>query len=518
LRMDAAQLEVFKHLFAAVGEEMGVALRRSAFSPNIKERLDFSCAVFDSAGRMASQAAHIPVHLGAMPEAVRRCLESIDLGPGDAALLNDPYRGGTHLPDITVVSPVFVDSDRLGFVANRAHHADVGGMAPGSMPLAQEVFQEGLILPPVRLVKGGVVDEDLMHMILANVRTPVERRGDLHAQVAANRRGVERLHALAGRYGADGLTAAMNALMAYAERMTRRLLAALPAGTYRFEDQMDDDGFEPQPAVIRATVTLAGEEATVDFEGTSPQRRGGINAVMPITTAAVSYVFRCLVGLDIPSNSGCLAPIRILAPPGSLVNPRPPASVAAGNVETSQRIVDVVFGALAQACPDRVPAASQGTMNNLTIGGWDPARGRAFAYYETLGGGMGARPGKDGASAIHSHMTNTLNTPVEALEFAYPLRVREYSVRRGSGGAGHWRGGDGAVREIELLAEARVTILSDRRRSAPYGLSGGGAGKSGRNLLIRGESITELESKVTLAAKAGDRIRVETPGGGGMGE
>ncbi len=518
MSLDAVQLEVFKHLFAAVGEEMGVTLRRSAFSPNIKERLDFSCAVFDAAGRMASQAAHIPVHLGAMPEAVRRCLQNIDLGTGDVALVNDPYQGGTHLPDITVVSPVFVNSERLAFVANRAHHADVGGMSPGSMPLAQEVFQEGLILPPVRIVKSGAVDEDLMRVILANVRTPAERRGDLRAQLAANRRGVERLQALAGRYGATGLAETMEALIVYAERMTRRLIASLPAGTYRFEDQMDDDGMDPEPAVIRAAVTLAGEEATVDFDGTSPQRRGGINAVLPITIAAVSYAFRCLVGLDIPSNSGCLAPIRVLAPRGSLVNPLPPASVAAGNVETSQRIVDVVFGALAQACPDRVPAASQGTMNNLTIGGWDPARGRAFTYYETLGGGMGARPGKDGASAIHSHMTNTLNTPVEALEFAYPLRVREYSVRRGSGGAGRWHGGDGVIREIELLAEAQVTILSERRKSAPYGLSGGGPGQTGRNLLIREGSVTELKSKVSIAGKVGDRIRIETPGGGGIGD
>jgi len=355
-------------------------------------------------------------------------------------------------------------------------------------------------------------------VILANVRTPAERRGDLRAQLAANRRGVERLQALAGRYGPAGLAQAMEALIVYAERMTRRLIAGLPAGTYRFEDQMDDDGMDPEPAVIRAAVTLAGEEATVDFDGTSPQRRGGINAVLPITIAAVSYVFRCLVGLDIPSNSGCLAPIHVLAPQGSLVNPRPPASVAAGNVETSQRIVDVVFGALAQACPDRVPAASQGTMNNLTIGGWDPARGRAFTYYETLGGGMGARPGKHGASAIHSHMTNTLNTPVEALEFAYPLRVREYSVRRGSGGAGRWHGGDGVVREIELLAEAQVTILSERRKSAPYGLAGGGPGQTGRNLLMRGDSVTELESKVSIPGKVGDRIRIETPGGGGIGD
>jgi N-methylhydantoinase B len=515
--MNGAQLEVFQHLFAAVAEEMGAALRRSAFSPNIKERLDFSCAVFDARGRMASQAAHIPVHLGAMPEAVRSCLKHLELAPGDAALLNDPYLGGTHLPDITVVSPVYFEGERLAFVANRAHHADVGGVSPGSMPLAEEVFQEGLILPPVRIQRGGIVEDDLLRVILANVRTPRERLGDLRAQLAANHRGIDRIQSLAARYGALGVNAAMDALILYAERMTRRLIASLPQGTYVFEDQMDDDGFDSQPARIRVAVTLRGEEAVVDFTGTSPQRRGGINAVLPITAAAVAYVFRSLIGLDIPANSGCLEPIHILAPEGSLVNPRPPASVAAGNVETSQRIVDVLLGALAQACPDRVPAASQGTMNNLTIGGGDPARGRPFTYYETIGGGMGARPGKDGAAAIHSHMTNTWNTPVEALEFAYPLRVREVSIRRGSGGAGKWRGGDGMVREIELLANARVTILSDRRIFSPYGLQGGSDGRAGLNFLLRDGESLPLPGKASFGGRAGDVVRIETPGGGGLG-
>jgi N-methylhydantoinase B len=452
-----------------------------------------------------------------MPEAVKRCLEQLELGPGDVALVNDPYQGGTHLPDITLVSPVWVGDQRLAFVANRAHHADIGGMTPGSMPIAEEVFQEGLILPPVRIARQGAVEDDLLRLILANVRTPGERLGDLRAQLAANRRGVSRMEELIGHYGSDVTTGAMEDLRAYAERMTRRLIAGLPPGTYRFEDQMDDDGLDPEPAILRVAITLAGEEARVDFAGTSSQRRGGINAVLPITIAAVAYVFRCLVGLDIPANSGCLAPIQILAAKGSLVNPSFPAAVAAGNVETSQRIVDVLLGALAQACPDRVPAASQGTMNNLTIGGWDPERGRAFTYYETIGGGMGARPGKDGASAIQTHMTNTLNTPVEALEFAYPLRIRELSVRRGSGGKGRWRGGDGTIREIELLAPARVTILSERRASAPYGLGGGHPALPGRNILIRGEKETSLPAKTSFDGKVGDVVRVETPGGGGLG-
>jgi N-methylhydantoinase B len=517
MTLDPVRLEVFKHLFAAVAEEMGAALRRSAFSPNIKERLDFSCAVFDAQGRLASQAAHIPVHLGAMPHAVAQCLASLDLGPGDSALLNDPYRGGTHLPDLTLVTPVFVGTERIGFVANRAHHADVGGMTPGSMPLAREVFQEGLIVPPVRLVRGGQTDQDLLRLILANVRTPAERRGDLLAQLAANRLGERRLLDLAERHGPAAVADAMQALRAYSERMTRRLLADLPDGVYRFEDRMDDDGFRDQPARLHVTITLHGEEAVVDFTGSSDQREGGINAVLPITLSATYYVIRALVGLDIPSNSGCLEPVQVVAPEGSLVNARPPASVAAGNVETSQRIVDVLLGALARACPERIPAASQGTMNNLTLGGWDPLRRRPFTYYETIAGGSGAMAGEDGAAAVHTHMTNTLNTPVEALESAYPVRVVEYSIREGSGGEGRWRGGDGVVREIELLTEADVTILSDRRKHAPYGLAGGRPGKRGRNILIRSHRRERLPGKGTLRGRAGDRIRIETPGGGGYG-
>jgi N-methylhydantoinase B len=514
---DPIRLEVFKHLLASVAEEMGAVLRRSAFSPNIKERLDFSCAVFDEAGRLASQAAHIPVHLGAMPQAVLECLRSLDLGPEDAALLNDPYRGGTHLPDLTLVSPVFAESRLLGFVANRAHHADVGGMTPGSMPLAREVYQEGLIVPPVRLVREGELDREILDLVLANVRTPQERRGDLMAQMAANRFGRLRLQELAGRYGRAHIQEAMQALRAYSERMTRRLLAGLPDGTYRFEDRMDDDGVSPEPAMVRVAVTLLGDQATVDFSGTSPQRAGGINAVLPITLSATYYVFRCLVGLDIPSNSGCLEPVRVIAPEGSLVNPRPPAAVAAGNVETSQRIVDVLLGALAQACPERIPAASQGTMNNLTLGGWDPFARRPFTYYETIAGGAGAMPGRPGAGAIHTHMTNTRNTPVEALESSYPLRVVEYRLRDGSGGAGRWRGGEGIVREIELLTDSEVTILSDRRRSSPYGLGGGGPGTRGRNSLHRRGKRAALPGKASLHGKKGDVIRIETPGGGGVG-
>lgn len=550
---DPIRLEVFKHLFASVAEEMGVVLRRTSYSPNIKERRDFSCALFDAAGQMIAQAAHIPVHLGAMPLSVQAAIAAFDFAPGDVAILNDPYRGGTHLPDITLVTPIFLTAQTLGvssgqaaipgeatiadsaevrveqekpqgsvarpfaFAASRAHHADVGGMSPGSMPIARELIQEGIIIPPLKLVEEGRVNQGLLDLLLANVRTPEERLGDLRAQLAANAKGAQRLGQLVGRYGAAEVHATMQALVDYAERMTRRLLAGLPDGVYRFADRLDDDGVDPWPAEIAVAVTIDGDEATVDFSGTSPQRRGSVNAVYAITLSATLYAFRCLLGDDTPTNSGCLRPIRVIAPEGTLVNAQPPAPVAGGNVETSQRITDVLLGALAQAAPERVPAASQGTMNNLTIGGWDPARGQPFTYYETIAGGMGARPGKDGADAIHTHMTNTLNTPVEALEYAYPLRVQRYEIRRPSGGAGQWRGGDGVRRDIELLADAQVALLTERRAFAPYGLAGGDSGQSGRNVLIRDGEEHDLPGKTTLAAQVGDVISVQTPGGGGWG-
>ncbi len=515
---DATRLEIFKHQFSSVAEEMGVVLQRSAFSPNIKERRDFSCALFDVKGQMIAQAAHIPVHLGAMPLSVEEGIRRFDFSPGDVVILNDPYRGGTHLPDITLITPVFIDRKLFGFVANRAHHSDVGGMSPGSMPLSCELFQEGIIIPPLKLVEAGRENRGLMDFLLANVRTPKERAGDLRAQVAANRKGDRRIHELVGRYGKAELVFYMRGLLDYAERMTRRLIARLPDGSYSFSDYMDDDGVESKPVKIAVTVTIKGEEAVVDFTGSSPQTKGNINLVRAVTLSAVYYVFRCLIGLDIPSNSGCLKPLRVIAPEGTVVNAHSPAAVAAGNVETSQRLVDVLLGALSQACPERVPAASQGTMNNLSIGGWNRERGRLYAYYETVGGGMGARPGKNGADAIHTHMTNTMNSPVEALEYAYPFLVRCYEIRRGSGGAGRWRGGDGIRRDLELLEEAQVTILSDRRKYAPYGLAGGQPGQPGCNVLIREGKERPLPGKVHLAARKGDVISLRTPGGGGYGK
>jgi N-methylhydantoinase B len=517
--MNAVDLEIFKGLLTAIPEEMGIVLRRSSFSPNIKERLDFSCALFDSEARMVAQAAHIPVHLGAMPLSVLACLRELDLAPGDVAILNDPYRGGTHLPDISLVTPMFLEgSDRpFALLANRAHHADVGGISPGSMPISTDLGEEGILLPPSKLVEAGQLNQLLWDQIMQAVRTPEERAGDLRSQLAANRLGLERVAELTERYSPQVVQEATQNLLEYSERATRELLIGIPDGKYRFTDHMDDDGVSGEPADIRVTVMIEGDSASVDFEGTSPQRPGNINAVFAITVSAVQYVFRCLLSLDVPSNSGCLAPIAVKAPEASLVNAAPPAAVAAGNVETSQRIVDCLFGALAQACPDRIPAASQGTMNNLTIGGWDAARARSFAYYETIAGGMGARPDKDGASGIHTHMTNTLNTPTEALEYAFPIRIHRYGLRVGSGGRGSHSGGEGVIREIELLSDAEVTIISERRRFRPYGLHGGEAGLPGINQIISSDGVRELPGKVNLAGKNGERLRIETPGGGGFG-
>ncbi|HXV19558.1 MAG TPA: hydantoinase B/oxoprolinase family protein [Desulfuromonadales bacterium] len=517
--IDPIRLEVLKNRFVSLAEEMGAVLMRTAFSPNIKERRDFSCALFDRHGEMLAQAAHIPVHLGSMPLSVTAALERSDLAPGDMLLLNDPYRGGTHLPDITLVTPVYLDDDRpVFFLANRAHHADVGGMSAGSMPLSTEIFQEGLRIPPVKIVRGGEIDPELLALLLANVRTPVEREGDLSAQIAANRTGERRLREIVGQYGLAEVERYGGALLDYGERLMAAVIRDIPDGIYTFADLLDDDGAGTEAIPIRCKIAVCGGRATVDFTDCAPQVAGCLNAVRAITLSAVFYVFRLLAPEEIPSNAGCLRPIEVLTRPGTVADCTFPAAVAGGNVETSQRLVDVLLGALAQALPGRIPAASAGTMNNLTIGGVDPRNGELFTYYETIAGGAGGGPGGDGASGVQTHMTNTLNTPVEALEHAYPLRVRQYSLRDGSGGSGRQRGGDGVVREVELLGAARLTLISERRVSAPYGLQGGGAGRQGRNQLIRGGEVTELPAKVTVEARAGDRLRIETPGGGGWGK
>jgi N-methylhydantoinase B len=518
---DPTQLEIFKNLFHSVAEEMGAALRRSAFSPNIKERRDYSCAVYDSRGEVLAMGDHMPVHLGSMPASVAAARKALKLDPGDIALLNDPFAGGTHLPDLTMLMPVYLPGQKVPgfFVANRAHHADIGGALAGSMGPAREIFQEGLRIPPLKIFRRGQLCRDVLSLLLANVRTPAEREGDLSAQIAACRLGERRLREICAKYGHAQVRRYGNHLLYYSAAMMRATLAEIRPGTYSAEDFLDGDGVTAAPLKIRVCVRIQRRSAEIDFSGSAPQCAGNVNAVEAIAVSAVYYVFRCLLSEEVPATSGLLRPLRIFAPPGTIVNAMPPAAVAGGNVETSQRMVDTLLRALAKAAPQRIPAASQGTMNNLTLGGRDPRRGGApFAYYETIAGGMGARPGLDGISAIHTHMTNSWNTPVEVFEGTYPVRVHCYGIRRGSGGAGRYRGGDGIVREIELLTESQVGILSDRRALGPYGLAGGSAGRRGKNSLIRGSRKIALPAKCSLHAKAGDVLRIETPGGGGWGK
>ncbi|HTZ95448.1 MAG TPA: hydantoinase B/oxoprolinase family protein [Terriglobales bacterium] len=525
MRRDPIELEIFKNIFHSIAEEMGAALRRTAFSPNIKERRDYSCAVFDRLGEVIAMGDHMPVHLGSMPMSVRAVLDRMALGPDDVAMLNDPFAGGTHLPDITLVAPVFVSRKKKQpdfFVASRAHHADVGGTYPGSMGLCHEIYQEGLRIPPVRIMSGGKIQNDILALLLNNVRTPVEREGDLGAQIAACHTGADRLAEVCGRYGLGRTTRAARELLDYSEEMMQAVLHRVPIGIYAAEDFLDSDGVSDTPVKIAVTIKFSSRPRTsvvVDFNGSDPQVQGSVNAVEAITYSACSYVFRCLLAEDVPATAGLMRPIKVVAPERTVVNARPPAAVAGGNVETSQRIVDVLLRALVQAIPHRIPAAASGTMNNLTIGGIDPRTNEPFAYYETIAGGMGARPTKAGVSGVHTHMTNSLNTPVEALEHAYPFRVRRYSLRSDSGGTGQFRGGDGIVREIEVLTDSEFTLLADRRERGPYGLSGGGAGSPGKTIAIRVDgSQQELPGKFNIRLRKGERIRIETPGGGGWGK
>ncbi len=552
-RRDPVEVEIFKNIYHSIAEEMGAALRRTAFSPNIKERRDYSCAIFDSGGEVIAMGDHMPVHLGSMPMSVRAAIDDFEPGPGDVIMLNDPFRGGTHLPDITLVAPVYIGPKQRGqdalatagedpgptgrglrarkrggspdfYVASRAHHADVGGTYPGSMGLCREIYQEGLRLPPVRIMRAGKMVRDVLALLLNNVRTPDEREGDLGAQIAACHTGAERLREVCDRYGLGRAKNAAKELLEYSEQMMRAFVARVPRGTYQAEDFMDGDGISERPVKIAVAVKFAGARmkgddlVTVDFTGTDPQVEGSINAVEAITYSACFYVFRCLLAEDVPATSGLMRPVRVVAPSGTVVNARPPAAVAGGNVETSQRVVDVLLRALAQALPQQIPAAASGTMNNLTIGGIDPRTGDPFAYYETIAGGMGARPTKPGISGVHTHMTNSLNTPAEALEYSYPLRVRQYSLRRGSGGGGKHRGGNGIVREIEVLTDVEVTLLADRRLRGPWGLNGGQEGTPGKTCVIRLDgTVEELPGKFNIRLNKGERIRIQTPGGGGWG-
>ena len=515
--MDAISLEVFRNLFASVAEEMGVTLQRAAFSPNIRERLDFSCAVFDAQARMVAQAAHIPVHLGSMPASVEAAVKAFDsFQEGDVIVLNDPYRGGTHLPDVTMVSPVFAASELVYFVASRAHHADVGGMSPGSLPLSTELYQEGIIIPPVKLMLSGWINDGVLAMIIANTRAPQERMGDLEAQLAAHRAGKERLLDILIEHGVESTAEHAQALMDYSRRMTQATIQTIPDGEYTFSDALEGDGQAEFQIPINVKVTVKGDAMTVDFAGSSPQVMGNVNAVEPIVRSATWYCVRLLANEDIPVNHGCFDAVSVLTEAGSVLNPHFPAAVAVGNTETGQRVVDAVLGALSKAIPDKIPAASQGSMNNLTVGGL--VDGQQFVYYETIGGGHGAGQDGIGVSGRHSHMTNTLNTPVEALEYTLPMRVLEYSLRDKSGGAGQHRGGDGIRRTYEFLTDATVTINSERRINAPYGLNGGKAGEKGVNTLVQSGKKRALKGKDTAQVKKGDRLTIETPGGGGWGK
>jgi N-methylhydantoinase B len=526
---DSVTQEVIRNACIALCEEMNANLIRTGYSPNIKERRDCSCALFDADGEMISQAENMPVHLGAMPFSVRAAIDRFPpetLEPGDAVLLNDPFYGGAHLPDLTLVTPVFHDGDDgeqdlVAFAANRAHHADVGGSRAGSVAAdSTEIYQEGLRIPPVKLFEGGEANDAVFDMVLSNVRTPDERRGDLRAQEAANQTGKRRFLELVEKYGRETLTAALEEIQEYSEARMRSEIEALDDGTYEFRDVLDDDGVGNVDLPIQAAVTVDGDSVTVNFEGSAPQTAGPVNAVLAVTASATYYSIRCVTDPDIPPNHGCYRPITVEAPEGSIVNPNPPAAVVGGNLETSQRVTDVVLGALAEQAPERVTAAGQGTMNNITFGGTDPRSGTPYAFYETQGGGFGGRAGKDGLDGVHVHMSNTMNTPVEVLETAYPLRVRRYELRQDSGGAGEFRGGLGLRRDIQVRGhEARFSLLADRHQHRPYGLEGGDPGESGAAELTTADGETvRLPQKSTHELPPGATVSIRTPGAGGYGD
>jgi N-methylhydantoinase B len=509
---DPIQIAVFDNAFAAVCEQMGETLRRCAVSVNVKDRLDFSAALFDPAGQLVAQAAHIPVHLGSMAYALRGILDQVDPGPGEMVLTNDPYRGGTHLPDLTVVAPVDCGGVRIGYVASRAHHADVGGKAGVSMALATTLADEGVVIPPVIISRNGELLEEALTALLMATSQPDERRRDLAAQVAANGIGIRELLALHDAVGKEKLAAMMQALLDYSERGLRDLIGELPEGRWSFTDYMDGDGIKPERIKIAVALTREGSDLKIDFAGTAPCVEGNVNAVLPVTMASVFYVFRCLLGDDIPANAGCLKPLKVVAEAGTVVNASWPHAVAAGNVETSQRIVDVLLGALAKAWPDRIPAASCGSMNNVSLAT------RNLSYYETVAGGMGASREVEGLSCVQTHMTNTRNTSIEALESTFPVRLLAYRQRTGSGGAGAQRGGDGVIREMEVLESMTLALLTERRQQGAWGLAGGRRGRAGKNRLRTGGRWETLPAKVVKELAPGDRISIETPGGGGYGK
>ncbi len=510
---DPVRLEVFHQLLAAVCEEAGALLQRTAISPNIRERRDFSCALFDCDGGLVAQAAHIPVHLGSAGDSVLAVREQLDLEAGDVAVLNDPYAGGTHLPDVTMVRPVFVGAEPgpSWFLVNRAHHADIGGAVPGSMGVATDLFAEGLVIPPVKLRSRGHYNRDVLRLLGANVRGAAERHVDFQAQDASLLLAEKRLLALLKEHGRSTVEAYCRHLMDYAESIVRQVLHKVPKGTYTAQDVMEDDGTGSGPYTIKLALGVDGRRLRFDFRETQGQAKGGINANRSIVMAACVYVLRCLCPQRCPTNQGLYRRLEVLTKPGTLVEPNWPAPVAGGNVETSQRLVDVCLAALRKGLPQAMPASSAGTMSNLSLGG------SGFAFYETLPGGAGASATAPGSSATQTHMTNTRNTPVEELELRYPVRVESLTVRRGSGGPGRHRGGDGLIKELRLLQDGTVTLFCERHQVAPQGCRRGGPGKTGKARILQGARPRKLPAKCTVELQPGDVLRIETPGGGGWG-
>ncbi len=518
MSLSAFELEIYQNILSSIAEEMGVVLIRAGFSPNIKERRDLSCAIFLANGDMVAQAAHIPIHLASMSFAVRAVLDMPEINDGDILILNDPFRGGTHLPDITCIMPVFHNEKLEFFVASRAHHADIGGLTPGSMPLSTSIDEEGILISPSKLYKKGKLNRKLFNEILDSTRDPEEREGDFKAQVGAIKLGEKRIRETIKKYSLEKLKQAGAELLDYSEKMMKEVTRQIPDGKYEFEDYLDNDGAGTNKIPIKAKITIKGSRAKVDFRGSSKQVKGNLNAPYSVTTAAAIYVFQCLAPLTMPLNSGPLRVVEIIVDDNSILNAKYPSAVVGGNVETSQRVVDVVFGALSKAVPNKVPAASAGSMSNFTFGGVNPRTQRGYAYYETIAGGMGGRLGLDGVAAVQTHMTNTLNTPVESLERELPVILNLYSIRKNSGGKGRYNGGDSIVREYKFLSTATVSMITERRNYAPYGIVGGKPGKKGKNTLIRGKKENILKPKATFEVKKGDSIRIETPAGGGWGK
>jgi len=512
------KMELIRGALEYTAEEMGIALRNAAYSANIKERMDHSCAIFDKYGRLIAQAEHIPVHLGAMPIAVKKIIKEIEFNEGDYVIFNDPYYGGTHLPDITLITPFFYDGELICYLVNRAHHSDVGGKIPGSIPGdATEIFEEGLIIPPVKLIKNSRIDNDVLKLVMANSRTPFIRRGDIMAQIASNNIGLKRLKEILDKFGVDEFIDSVNTLLEYSERRMIKEINRFPKMKIYAEDYLDDSGSSDTPVKIAVEIIIKQDEMIFDFSKSDEEVDGPINAPYAVTLSASYFVLRSVTDPSIPANDGAYKPLKVITKRGTVVDATFPHAVSGGNVETSQRIVDVLLKGFAEAIPYKIPAACQGTMNNIVIGGVD-LKGNQFTFYETIGGGFGGRYGLDGIDGIHSNMTNTMNTPIEEIEKRFPILIVKYELRKNSGGLGEWRGGLGIERVYKILTKGKLSVLGDRQKFAPWGLNGGSPGAKGEYLLVRNGKEIKLRSKDSIGIKEGDIIIIRTPGGGGYGD